>query len=113
MSKYGFDEEEQVADPAKAIQLPKPKAKVTDRPAPAEVREAIKAGEKLGFVSREPIESRQSRKPGRRKALEPQDQLLISGPQRILEAFRDYCDAHKISSYWAGLEKLLEKSAAQ
>lgn len=111
MSKYGFDDEtigEAVAD---AIALPKPKPKVARPPAEA-VKEAVRAGEKLGFVSREPASVRRPRRGGRRKAPEPQDQINIAGPARVIEAFRAYCDAQGTSSYWVGLEALLKQMTA-
>lgn len=102
MSKYGFTEEE-----PPAISLPKPKASAP--PPPAElVNEAAKVGEKLGFVSREPRKDQPRR--GGRKRVEPQDQLLITGPARVISAFRAYCDANELH-YWTALEQLLESAS--
>jgi hypothetical protein len=108
MSKYGFDDDP-AADPIpEAIALPKPKQKSPRPPAEA-VKEAVKAGAKLGFVSREPdAADRPARKGGRRKAPEPQDNIYIAGPQRVIDAFRAYCDEQGVASYWLGLEALLK-----
>ena len=104
MSKYGFSAEAT----AEALSLPSPKQK-REKPATELVVEAVKAGEGLGFVSREPrAEATASRRGGRRKS-EPQDKLLIAGPARVIADFRAYCERENIPSYWAALEILMKR----
>lgn len=103
MSKYGFAEED-----TPAISLPKPKASAPRPPAEL-VSEAAKVGESLGFVSREPRKD-QPRRGGRRR-VEPQDKVLITGPARVITAFRAYCDANDLH-YWTALEQLLEAASS-
>lgn len=110
MSKYGFADDDLPEEPAPAtISLPKPKKKAADKPAPEALREAVRAGEALGFVSREPDAKPAARRPGRRKAAEPTDQLNIFGPVRVIQAFRDYCDREGLQNYWTGIERLLQQ----
>lgn len=111
MSKYGFPDDEIVPPPA--IDLPTPKPR-TQKPEPALVAEAVKAGQELGFVPREPgptaaSPSLAARRGGRRKS-EPQDKLLVAGPARVIEAFRDLCERENIPSYWLALEMLMERA---
>jgi hypothetical protein len=95
MSKYGF---------GGGIELPpptphEPRARV-DR---GDLQEAIVAGERLGFVSREPAPKR---KPGPKRT-EVQDKVSIPGPKRVIDAFRAYCTEENLT-LWQGLERLLE-----
>lgn len=95
MSKYGFDEE------AAPIALPKSQpAAARPKPRREETEALVKEGRELGFVPREPSHRR---KPGRRKG-EPKTQLLVSGPTRVIDQFRDYCDARSIT-YWEAIEE--------
>lgn len=97
-SKYGFDED--AADP---IELPKkPPSAPRLRPKPEETEALRKEGRGLGFVPREPSHRR---KPGRRKG-EPKTQILVSGPTRVVDRFRDYCEAREIT-YWEAIEEWL------
>lgn len=93
--KYGF---------GGGIELPAPtppKARVPiDR---TTLQEAVEAGERLGFVAREPGSKR---KPGPRRT-EAQHKISIPGPKRVIDAFRDYCTAETLT-LWQGLEQLLE-----
>lgn len=66
------------------------------------LRNAVIAGEHLGFVAREP---NQRRKPGPRRT-EAQDKVSIPGPKRVTDAFRAYCTAENLT-LWQGLEQLL------
>lgn len=95
MSKYGF---------GGGIELP-PTTPVKPRRPVAEdtLQEAVAAGEKLGFVSREPLPRR---KPGPKRT-EPQDKVSIPGPKRVIDAFRVYCNDENLT-LWQGLERLLE-----
>ncbi|MEM1409887.1 MAG: hypothetical protein AAGG79_03975 [Pseudomonadota bacterium] len=92
--KYGFGGgiELPKAQPAK----PRP---AVDQPA---LTQAVKAGEDLGFVSREPVVRR---KPGPKRK-EPQDKLTIPGPKRVTDGFRSFC-AERNLTLWQGIELLL------
>ncbi|WP_028031084.1 hypothetical protein [Gemmobacter nectariphilus] len=94
--KYGFGGIQIPQDLTAAV------SKKTDKE-PVDLHEALKAGEKLGFVRREPAQQR--RKPGPRRT-EPQDKVSIPGPKRVIDDFRDYCDAEGLT-LWQGLEVLL------
>lgn len=96
-SKYGF---------GGGIQLPK------QEPTPPRPRQeapdlsrAIKAGNDLGFVNREPSTRR---KPGPKRT-EPQDKVSIPGPKRIIDRYRAYCTNHNLT-LWQGLEALLDEA---
>ena len=94
-SKYGF---------GGGIELPvptqfKPRVQVDE----AALRSAVEAGERLGFVAREPASKR---KPGPKRT-EVQDKVSIPGPKRVIEAFRTYCTDENLT-LWQGLELLLE-----
>jgi len=93
--KYGFG--------GGGVELPKapqPKRKApVDPPA---LSEAVRAGEDLGFVSREPGVRR---KPGPKRK-EPQDKLTIPGPKRVTDQFRGFC-AERNLTLWQGIELLL------
>lgn len=92
--KYGF---------GGGIQLPKQQATPARRKvAPALVDQAVEAGEKLGFVDREPMARR---KPGPKRK-EPQDKVSIPGPKRVIDAYRAFCTEENLT-LWQGLERLL------
>jgi hypothetical protein len=93
-SKYGF---------GGGIQLPKQEAAPPQSKQEApDISKAIKAGNDLGFVSREPSTRR---KPGPKRR-EPQDKVSIPGPKRIIDRYRAYC-AERNLTLWQGLEDLL------
>lgn len=96
-SKYGF---------GGGIQLPKqepaPRRPRQDAP---DLSKAIKAGNDLGFVNREPS---MRRKPGPKRT-EPQDKVSIPGPKRIIDRYRAYCTDHNLT-LWQGLEALLDEA---
>ena len=107
-SKYGFDEEATGARPvASSLSLPGPKQS-QERPSEQDVMEAARSGQSLGFVSREPRADAEPRRYVRKRKVEVQDKLMIAGPLRVLDEFRAYCDREGVSSYWAGLERLVE-----
>lgn len=88
------------------IVLP-PEDLVTPEPrhgAPDALRAAVRAGQQLGYVNRDPAPAR--RKPGPR-ATEPQGKLTIAGPQRVFDAFRKFCDDQDMTLA-QGLDALLE-----
>lgn len=95
--KYGF---------GGGLELPKPKKASSEKAAPStdNIDKAVKAGNALGFVNRDPQERV---KPGPKRT-EPQDKISIPGPKRVIDDFRSYCRSENIS-LWQGLEKLLEK----
>lgn len=95
-SKYGF---------GGGIQLPKVESSTprAQQKSP-DLSRALKAGNDLGFVSREPISRR---KPGP-KRMEAQDKVSIPGPKRIIDRYRTYCAEHNLT-LWQGLEELLNK----
>lgn len=69
---------------------------------------AIAAGEKVGFVERERQEKVDDKPKGRRRReIEPQGRLLITGPERILERFREFADVHDHKAYWNAIEALM------
>lgn len=113
MSKYGFSDDEDEPPPIISLPSPKPKAQ---KPEAALIAEAVKAGQELGFVPREPPAAERPvkapRRPGRRK-VEPQDKLLVTGPARVIEAFRDFCERENASSYWVALEMLMNRFEGQ
>ena len=94
MSKYGFSGG--IDLPKTDMAKPKP---VIDR---ANLTEAVKAGNNLGFVSREPSVRG---KPGPKRK-EPQDKVSIPGPKRVTDQFRDFCTQNDLT-LWQGLEQLL------
>lgn len=102
-NKYGFGD-----DNTTQIKLPPPK-QAKPKPTPAAVADAARAGEGLGFVPREP-QSSPAAPVGRRrkKETEPQDKIFISGPARVIQAFRDHADAAGLT-YWEALERLLDR----
>ena len=68
---------------------------------------------KLGYEDRRPRTPQEKglskRKPGRKPPGEPKVQLMISGPESVIVAFRNYCDANGNVPYWEGLKQLLTK----
>ena len=96
-SKYGF---------GGGIQLPKQEAATPEpRQEAPDLSKALKAGNYLGFVNREPSTRR---KPGPKRT-EPQDKVSIPGPKRIIDRYRAYC-AERNLTLWQGLEDLLDEA---
>ncbi len=95
--KYGF---------GGGIELPKTTSKPRPRPQVDgnSLSEAVKAGNDLGFVSREPT-TRLKPGPKRREA---QDKVSIPGPKRVVDDFRAFCSSRNLT-LWQGLEFLLEE----
>lgn len=94
-SKYGF---------GGGIELPDAVTKPNRAPLdPDELKDAVKAGESLGFVDRTPTAKR---KPGPKRT-EAQDKVSIPGPKRVVDEFRAFCNDHNLS-LWQGLEALLQ-----
>ncbi len=95
--KYGFNSG---IDLPKTTPKPKPRPKVDS----SSLSEAVKAGEGLGFVSREPSTRL---KPGPKRK-EPQDKVSIPGPKRVVDEFRTFCSTRNLT-LWQGLELLLSQ----
>ena len=95
--KYGF---------GGGIKLPK--TTPTQKPRPkvdgSSLKDAVKAGADLGFVSRE---ATTRLKPGPKRK-EAQDKVSIPGPKRVVDDFRAFCSTHDLT-LWQGLELLLEE----
>ena len=68
------------------------------------LKEAVRAGNELGFVDRE---SPVRRKPGPKRT-EPQDKVSIPGPKRVIDRYRDFCIEQDVT-LWRGLELLLSE----
>jgi len=95
--KYGFGDR---IDLPKSIPATKPRPQVDDNA----LNEAVKAGNNLGFVNREPLTRL---KPGPKRK-EAQDKVSIPGPKRVVEEFRAFCSSRNFT-LWQGLEFLLEE----
>lgn len=96
---YGFDK------PMDAVQLPKLREKALDKPAAAPAMTTVlQAGAELGFVSRE-VSAR--RKPGPKRT-EPQDKITVTGPKRVMDRLKAYCDKQGGISYCDAIETLLD-----
>ena len=108
--KYGFSDDVSEGTDVPSVKLPDPKPRA-ERPSEQAVAEVARRGQELGFVSREPTQTIAiPTSSGRRKKTEPQDKMMIAGPSRVLKAFRDYCDAEGLPSYWAGIERLMKQA---
>lgn len=112
-SKYGFSDNTAEEAAVPPVKLPEPKP-WSERPSEEAVAELARRGQELGFVSREPghaaTASVAAAPAGRRRKPEPQDKVMVAGPARVLKPFRDFCDAEGLSSYWAGIEKLMKEA---
>ena len=97
MSNYGFGEKT-----TGVVQLPQqPREAATAKPVMSQV---LQAGAELGFVSRE---AATRRKPGPRR-IEAQDKITVTGPKRVIDRLKAYCDAHGGVSYCEAIEALLD-----
>ena len=101
MSKYGLDGD------LPALALPKQKP-ARPKPEPETLARAKAKARQQGFEDRAPAETpeRAPRKPGPKKT-EPSYTITVRGPARVLDRFREYCEAHP--SYWHAIEKLLDE----
>ena len=68
------------------------------------LKEAVRVGNELGFVDREPPVRR---KPGPKRT-EPQGTVSIPGPTRVIDQYRDFCIEQDVT-LWRGLEILLSE----
>lgn len=106
MSNYGFGKDNQPSA-ASGLKLP-PQAPRAAPPATVPIEQLMQVGAEHGFVSREPVaSSATSRKPGRRRT-EPQDKISVTGPKRIIDRLKAYCDKMGEPSYCTAIERLLD-----
>ncbi|MFB2553804.1 hypothetical protein [Ensifer soli] len=101
---YGFDKP--VTD---TVKLPPQRQKAPEAAAPAvepapDLSKVLQAGQSLGFVSRD-VHAR--RKPGPKRK-EAQDKISVTGPKRVIERLKAYCDANGGQSYCEAIEALLD-----
>jgi hypothetical protein len=98
---YGFDNNS--APALDAVKLPTPKPREA-APVAAPAPQVLQAAAELGFVSRE-VSAR--RKPGPKRK-EPQDKITVTGPKRVMDRLKAYCDRIGGVSYCDGIEALLD-----
>lgn len=98
---YGFGEKT-----TGVVQLPQqPREAAPAKPAMSQV---LQAGAELGFVSRE---AATRRKPGPRR-IEAQDKITVTGPKRVIDRLKAYCDAKGGISYCEAIAELLDAEKA-
>lgn len=102
---YGFDNNTAAAQsaPLDTVRLPTPKAREA-APLAAPMPQVLQAAAELGFVSRDVVARR---KPGPKRK-EPQDKITVTGPKRIMDRLKAYCDSKGGVSYCDGIEALLD-----
>lgn len=109
MTDYGFGDDDDDRPAGTTVKLPPPKAR-HPKPEREAITNAARAGADLGFVPRDPVGTTQTPTPRRkRRRSEPQEQLHISGPKRVFDGFRNFCDERELP-YWQGLERLLSRN---
>lgn len=102
MSNYGFGKDSQ--KPALGgLKLPVQTAREPAAETPP-IQQILDAGANLGFVSREAVSAR---KPGRRRT-EAQDKISVTGPKRVIDRLKAYCDKTGEPSYCTAIERLLD-----
>ena len=107
MAKFGFEDEDEVVPKVDLSGLRPAKRPKAEKPTMA----AVSAGsEKLGFSDRTPQkqQSQLKRRPGRKPPKEPKIPVLISGPESVINAFKQYCIENGELPYWEGLKRLLD-----
>lgn len=124
---YGFDKPKPPAVPAAETMTPRKLdlgnigVAAVPEPSPAQEARAIEAGNSLGFVDRgtgpapavQQTPSVQSEGIVRvRAAREPQKNLFIKGPQRVVDRFIKYANESGSAAYWEAIEKLLDEHQA-
>ena len=100
MSRFGFEE--------KPLELPELKTAVERNPDGKLIAEVARAGRDLGFVPRDSKPSAGKAPRARRRRREKRSNILIHGPERVLDRFRDFADAEDLS-YWEAIERLLDQ----
>jgi hypothetical protein len=73
---------------------------------PAQEAAAVKAGDALGFSSREPAPVAVTRT--RRRKSVPSKSVLVKGPTAVMDRFISYADATNAGSYWEALDRLMK-----
>ena len=108
MSKFGFDAPLNLED---FSGLPEKKTTVKPKNIPSGT--FAEEAEKLGFSDRSPATKKspqpKNRKPGRKPPPEPKAKVLISGPESIMNEFKQYCENNGNIPYWEGLERLMKR----
>lgn len=99
MANYGFGK---TPTQDLKVELPTRPKKEQTSVSKADIARLAKAAEQTGYVDRSPTKRR---KPGP-KQREEQDRIMMTGPKRVLQEFRQLCD-DKEQSYWEGLEDLM------
>lgn len=105
MGKFGFDNNDEPS-----VDISGLRKKNTDRPR-KKVMEDVKSDlNALGYVDRSPKASvkKTKRKPGRKPPSEPKRQIMISGPEGVIEGFKEYCEQNGNIPYWRGIQILME-----
>jgi translation initiation factor 2 beta subunit (eIF-2beta)/eIF-5 len=114
MSSFGFDkvkrpaeqEGERKLDLSGLTMQPPP-------PVPADKEQrAIEKGEKLGFKSREPSETKERKTEGKGRVMRlrermPTRSIYVQGPASVLDRFVAYANELNADAYWEVLDKLL------
>ncbi|MEO1110292.1 MAG: hypothetical protein AAFX90_20460 [Pseudomonadota bacterium] len=107
MGNYGFGDDDDTDSGSEPTKIPLKSNRKTV--APEKLQEAAEGGADLGFVSREPKKPSAAKKPPRRagrRQTEAQDKFLVTGPKRVLDAFKARCDEQNVP-YWRMLEELM------
>lgn len=99
MSRYGLDGD------LPPLSLPERRS-ATPKLEPETLKKTKRRAAELGFDDRAPAEpERKARRPGPKPG-EPSTKFTINGPVRVIEAFKDYCEARDLP-YWKALEYLM------
>lgn len=77
-------------------------------------KDVLAKGEDIGFIDRSPKALANvgtiKRKPGRKPPKEKKIQVLISGPESVMNSFKQYCEENDNASYWEGLANLMNEN---
>ena len=114
MSSFGFDK---VKRPAEQGERKLDLSGLTMQPPPVPAdkeQRAIEQGEKLGFRSREPSETKEHKTEGKGKVMRlrvrmPTRSIYVQGPSSVLDRFVAYANELKADAYWEVLDKLLSE----
>jgi hypothetical protein len=111
MNDLGFKRRDPAEIPTIPVStgIPKGAIKLDD----AQAERAGRAGEALGFRSREPASTPLDKSPpsGRRqKGAIPSKSVFIKGPESLIDWFITYTDSGEFRSYWEALADLRQKA---
>jgi hypothetical protein len=111
MSDLGFKRRDPADNPITPVSegIPKGAIKLDE----AQAERAGRAGEALGFRSREPAPISLDKSPpsGRRqKGAVPSKSVFIKGPEPLIDWFITYTDSGEFRSYWEALADLRQKA---